>query len=85
MFSECDNLIDISPLKNWDVSNGQYFRCMFSKCSNLTTVSGIINWNLSNAKQINAMFEKCEKMKDIDKLIDKFGNDIVSSNVGFLW
>jgi hypothetical protein len=58
---------------------------MFSKCSNLTTVSGIINWNLSNAKQINAMFEKCEKMKDIDKLIDKFGNDIISSNAGPLW
>ena len=76
MFSECNSLIDITPLKNWDVSSGQYFRDMFYKCKNLTTVSGIKNWNVSNAKQLGGMFDKCEKIKDGDLLAEKFGKSI---------
>ena len=83
MFGECNSLTDITPLKDWDVRNGQYFRNMFYKCANLTTVNGIKNWNVSNAKQLSGMFDKCEKIQDADALIDKFGKTIFEPPTSF--
>ena len=47
MFFKCSSLKDISPLKNWNVSNGANFNGMFLKCSSLNDITPLKNWNLN--------------------------------------
>ena len=46
MFYHCSSLNDITPLKNWNASNGINFGCMFWNCSSLKDITPLKNWNL---------------------------------------
>ena len=48
MFYWCNSLSDIKALKNWNVSNGNNFKCMFDGCSSLSDIKTLQNWNVSN-------------------------------------
>ena len=48
MFYGCSSLLDIKPLQNWNVSNGNNFSYMFYGCSSLSDINPLQNWNVSN-------------------------------------
>ena len=56
MFGGCSLLKDITPLQNWDVSNGINFENMFWGCSLLTDITPIKNWKVSNGNNFSFMF-----------------------------
>ena len=59
LFWECSSLSDITPLKNWDVSNVTDFGNLFYECTSLSDVMPLLNWNLLNGKNFNRMFFGC--------------------------
>ena len=52
-------MINISGLKNWNVSNCQDFGCIFMGCPDLTDVEPIQNWNVSKGNNFVGMFYSC--------------------------
>ena len=46
MFDDCPSLKDITPIKNWNVSNGTGFNGMFGDCPLLNDITPLKNWNL---------------------------------------
>ena len=74
MFSKCSSLSDITPLENWDVSNGDGFTFMFSECSSLTNIKKLQKWNVQNGQGFEDMFADCSLLKDseINELFEKW-------------
>jgi hypothetical protein len=73
MFMECEKLVDLSPIQNWNVSNSTSFECMFMRCRNLVDISPLINWQISDTKdtiRTNAMFD-CTNVVD-KKILEKW-------------
>ena len=68
MFFNCKNLADISPLKNWDISNVKSALRMFSNCISLTNITTLQSWNTSKVENISHMFSYCINLKDISSL-----------------
>ena len=63
MFSNCTSLVDISALKNIDVSKVENFEGMFNECTSLEDVSPIQNWNVGEGKNFCSMFKNCKSLK----------------------
>ena len=63
MFSNCTSLVDISALKNIDVSKVENFEGMFNECTSLEDVSPIQNWNVGEGKNFCSMFKNCGSLK----------------------
>ena len=72
MFSKCNNLKDIKPLENSNVSNGANFSYMFQApftvgmnnevgkaYSSLYDFTSLKNWNLSKGTNFSGMFSRC--------------------------
>ena len=68
MFFNCKNLVDISPLKNWDISNVKSTLRMFSNCISLTNITTLQSWNTSKVEDMSYMFSSCVNLKDISPL-----------------
>jgi len=68
LFKKCTSLIDISPLKNWDVKDATCFSCSFRCCTSLQDISPLKNWNLSNVSDLTACFEGDTSLMDISPL-----------------
>ena len=68
MFKYCTSLIDISPLKNWDVTNLTCLSCSFRGCTSLQDLSPLKNWNISNVSDLKACFEGDTALTDLSPL-----------------
>ena len=68
MFASCYDLVDISPLKNWNVSNVTIFDGMFFNCHNLEDITSLKDWDVSNSTGFSSMFFNCNKLKDLSPL-----------------
>ena len=66
MFSNCTSLVDISALKNIDVSKVENFEGMFNECTSLEDISHIKNWNVGEGKNFCSMFKNCKSLKNIN-------------------
>ena len=44
MFYGCISLIDLSPLKNWDLSKAKNLKKMFFGCLSITNIDALENW-----------------------------------------
>ncbi len=68
-------LILLTPLENWDVSNGIGFTYMFSECSSLSDIKASIKRNVK--ERFDSMFEDCSLSKDseIKELLEKWKNN----------
>jgi hypothetical protein len=53
MFNGCVSLSDITPLQNWNVSNGNNFHQMFSGCSTFLDIEPLNGWNVSEKEFLN--------------------------------
>jgi len=70
MFQNCTDLIDISTLSSWDVSNTTSLSRMFERCSALTNIAitALDSWNVSNATSLSYMFSACSSLIDVSAL-----------------
>ena len=68
MFCGCKSLTGISPLKEWDVSNGNNFSNMFCICKSLKDISPLKEWDVSNGNNFSSMFCDCESLIDLSPL-----------------
>ena len=68
MFYNCNSLINISPLRNLDVSYVENFSGLFYFCKSLTDISPLKNWDVSNGNNFSWMFYGCESLSDISAL-----------------
>lgn len=66
LFLECNNLSDISFLRNWDVSGVEDMSSMFDVCFSLGDISPLEEWNVSNLKNASFMFNDCHTLENIN-------------------
>ena len=65
MFEGCENLVEISSLAEWDVSNVENAEYMFSNCRLINDFSPLDNWPKKLKEEI---------MKDIDESFSAYPN-----------
>lgn len=65
MFLNCTELVDISSLRSWDMTNVDNINCMFAGCVELRDFSPISNWNVSNITDFQYTFMACEQLVDL--------------------
>ena len=56
MFAQLDLLTDVSPLKKWNVSNGENFQNMFSNCESLKNGNILQSWKFPRDTDFDSMF-----------------------------
>lgn len=68
MFYGCESLVDISCLKNWDVTGIKDMRAMFHDCKSLKDISALKDWNVSKVRNMQSMFNSCWAIEDLNAL-----------------
>ena len=63
MFKHCEDLEDVSDLKDWDVSDIRSMEGMFKQCDSLVDVSSLSQWNLSDNVNLDHIFDDCELLE----------------------
>lgn len=75
MFINCTTLSDLTPLKDWNVSNVTRMNGLFSGCINVTDISPILdNWDFSGARTLYETFYQSGVIKaDFSKVTTNIG------------
>lgn len=68
MFDDCEDLISINGLENWDTSKVSEMNYIFKKCTSLSVIPDISNWNLSKVDNIVGMFYQCQSIHSLPDL-----------------
>lgn len=68
MFMLCTKLVNIGPLRYWDISNVSDMRFMFAGCISLKDIRPLRNWNISHVKRLDGMFMSCHRLSDLTAL-----------------
>lgn len=79
----CTELIDIGPLRDWDISNVTDMRFMFAGCTSLKDIKPLRYWNISHVKRLDGMFMSCHELNDLTALSNWDLSSCVSSGVMF--
>ena len=70
MFYNCESLLSIKDISNWNVKNVTNIAEMFFGCESLLSMPDISNWNIENVVNISSLFTGCSSLKllpDISK------------------
>jgi hypothetical protein len=59
LFMLCTKLVNIGPLRYWDISNVTDMCFMFAGCTSLKDIRPLRNWNISHVKRLDGMFMSC--------------------------
>ncbi len=70
LFLNCQSLINIDFMLDWNVSNVTNMVAMLNGCTNLTNVNGLINWNTSSVNNMHSTFQNCSNLTNVDGLIN---------------
>lgn len=70
MFFGCFSLVDISTLRDWDVSNIDNMNGLFKECNSLKEISALENWDVSNVSTMRSMFENCFSLGSTSALMN---------------
>ena len=65
IFSECEFLISLPNISEWDTFNIINMNSIFSGCKSLTFISDISKWNISNVNNISYMFYECSSLNSL--------------------
>lgn len=68
MFKSCESLVDISGLKDCDVSGVKNMRSMFHGCKSIKDFSALRDWDVSNVTTMQGMFNSCRGLSDLECL-----------------
>ena len=62
MFNECESLLSVTQMSNWDFSHITNMKCMFNRCKNLTSLPDISCLNTSRVKNMSFLFSRCKSL-----------------------
>ena len=62
MFNECELLLSVSQVSNWDSSHITNMKCMFNRCKNLISLPDISHMNTSQVKNMSFLFSRCKSL-----------------------
>ena len=65
LFLGCRELVDISSLRDWDMSKVSNTKYMFACCTSLSDFSPIRDWDMSKVSNMSGMFMACFKLTDL--------------------
>ena len=68
VFSECENLITIGDISQWDTANVFWMSEMFNQCKKLKSIGDISNWKVTRLSDISYMFYECSKLTGLGDL-----------------
>ena len=63
MFDNCNFLITLPDISDWDTKNVTNMSGMFSGCESLESLPDISKWDTKNVTNMSFMFFKCNKLK----------------------
>ena len=84
LFMFCSKLVNIEPLRQWDVSNVTDMRFMFAGCTSLNNLEPIREWNIERVKRLDGMFMSCHKLNNLTPLSNWNLSSCIDSSVMFL-
>ena len=70
MFYNCESLISLPDISNWNTDNIIDMSKVFNECSSLLSIPDISKWNTSKVKDMSYLFSGCyslSKLPDISK------------------
>ena len=67
-FDDCQNLIDISGLSQFEVSQVTDINSLFQGCNKLTDLSPVAGWDVSNVTNMCRLFRNCSSLTDLTPL-----------------
>ena len=62
MFYNCESLISLPDISNWNTHNVINMSFMFYNCKSLILLPDISNWNTNNVTDMSYMFSFCESL-----------------------
>lgn len=65
MLYMCQQLLEVTGLEHWDISNCVDFSSMFQDCVNLVSISDLRGWKMENVTSLYLMFANCLSLKKI--------------------
>ena len=80
MFKSCESLVDISTLKDCDVSGVKNMRAMFHGCKSIKDFSPLRDWDVSNVTNMQGMFNSCRSLSDLECLRDWDVSNVTNMN-----
>lgn len=83
LFMMCTELVNIGPLRYWDVSKVTDMRFMFAGCTSLKDIRPLRNWNISHVKRLDGMFMSCHRLDDLTSLSNWDLSSCVNSGAMF--
>ena len=85
MFKDCDSLIAIPDISNWDTSNVQCMASMFSSCKSLISLPDLSKWNTSKVINMDSMFSFCNSLISISDISKWDISNVKSISGMFMW
>ena len=83
MFMLCTELVNIGPLRYWDISKVTDMRFMFAGCTSLKDISPLHHWNVGHVKRLDGMFMSCHSLNDLTALSNWDLSSCVNSGAMF--
>ena len=65
MFCECDSLLELPDISNWNTSIVTNMSKLFKNCNSLLSLPDISKWDTSNVTNMSNMFDNCESLSSI--------------------
>ena len=65
LFYECNSLIILKDISNWDTKNVTNMSCMFYNCTSLIALKEISDWNTKNVTDMSYLFSSCRALKSL--------------------
>ena len=88
LFYNCNNLIDISGVRDWNTSNVTDMGFMFYHCDKLPTLAELANWDVSKVQSMASMFEMSingvATLYDISALANWHTDSLTNLNATFI-
>ena len=65
LFYNCESLLYLPKLSNWNISNAIDMSHIFYNCKSLKFIGDISEWNTKNVQYMNKIFYNCESLKNL--------------------
>ena len=69
MFYNCNSLISLPDISNWNTENVIDISYMFYECNSLSSIPDISKWETSNIQKMSWIFSKCILLKFFSRYI----------------
>ena len=65
MFEECEALLELSNISQWNTSNVNDISYMFNQCKSLFSLPDISKWNNSKVIDMSGIFKGCKILSSL--------------------